>query len=133
MDHMERNVKGKSKFLTSMIAGACAGALISLLDRDTRRSVAASSREIASGIKGMITRPEEMIGQVRQTAETVRNAVERITDDVAFITEKVEDMKDVPRQIAEVMEETKSAFVQESEDRGTQAAAGLIGEGTPDK
>ena len=130
---MEKSVKGKSRFLTSMIAGAVAGALISLLDRDTRKSVAASSRGFAAGIKGLIAHPEEMIGQVRHTAETVRTAVEKITDDVAFITEKVEDMKDVPRQIAEVMEETKSVFVQESEDQSPQAETGLTGERMPDK
>ncbi|MDQ7860522.1 hypothetical protein RCO48_03885 [Peribacillus frigoritolerans] len=42
--------------------------------------------------------------------------MKKFPDDVSFISQKVEEMKDIPSQVAQVVMETKEVFAAEEEE-----------------
>src|SRR4051812_46662324 len=86
----------KSKFMQAVFIGALAGAAISLFDKDTRNSVLENSKSCMGNMKEFIKNPNGVLTQVRETSSKVRSTVEKISDDVSFISQKVEEMKDIP-------------------------------------
>jgi hypothetical protein len=99
-----------SKFIKWMFWGACAGAALSLLDKNTRDTVAASSKTYMNGAVSMVKNPNSALNQVRSVSANIRKTVENISDDVAFIQARVEELKEIPPQVAHVVMETKEAF-----------------------
>lgn len=104
----------RSRFTQALIMGAIAGAAISLFDRGTRRSVMNSSKRYMTDMRTMVQHPDSALAQVKDTTAKLRTTVENISEDIAFIAARVEEMKDIPPQLAQMVKETKDAFVSEN-------------------
>ncbi|MGE6377707.1 YtxH domain-containing protein [Peribacillus muralis] len=109
----------KSKFMQAVIIGAAAGAVVSLFDKTTRMSVLDNGKSCIGNLRGFVKNPNQVLSQVRETSTKVRSTVERISDDVSFISQKVEEMKDIPAQVAQVVMETKEVFTAENDDESS--------------
>ena len=109
----------KSKFMSAVLIGALAGAAVSFLDKNTRKSVMATSKNYMSNMKEMVTNPNSLLSQVRETSSQFRSTVEKISDDVSFISQRVSEMKDIPNQVAQVVKETKDAFTADQQTQAT--------------
>ncbi|MGE7877712.1 YtxH domain-containing protein [Peribacillus muralis] len=109
----------KSKFMQAVIIGAVAGAVVSLFDKTTRMSVLDNGKSCIGNLSGFVKNPNQVLSQVRETSTKVRSTVERISDDVSFISQKVEEMKDIPAQVAQVVMETKEVFTAENDDESS--------------
>lgn len=107
--HMAR----RSRFLQAMLYGALAGAAISLFDRQTRISVMSSSRRYMNDMKSMATHPNSAMNQVKEATTKLRMTIENIAEDVAFISARMDEIKEIPPQLAHMVRETKDAFVSE--------------------
>lgn len=101
---------GKSKFISGMIIGAIAGGAISLFDRATRNSVLAGCKKTTSDVTSMIKHPKEAIEKVKTMTSNMRTTMEQVSEDVTFIAQKVEELKDVTPQVVGIVKETKEAF-----------------------
>ncbi|OIK11653.1 hypothetical protein [Bacillus sp. MUM 13] len=101
---------GKSWFFQGMFYGAMAGAAISLLNQNTRQSVLQGSRQCMRSMKGYLKNPNQTLNQIKEATGNMRAAIEKIADDAAYISERVEEMKAIPPQVAHVVKETKEAF-----------------------
>ncbi|CAH0345197.1 YtxH domain-containing protein [Bacillus sp. CECT 9360] len=104
----------RSRFTQALIIGAIAGAAISLFDRGTRRSVMNSSKRYVTDVRTMVTHPNSALDQVTEATAKLRTTIENISEDIAFITARVEEMKDIPPQVAQMVKETKDAFVSDN-------------------
>ncbi|AOH53249.1 hypothetical protein ABE28_002715 [Peribacillus muralis] len=109
----------KSKFMQAVIIGAVAGAVVSLFDKTTRMSVLDNGKSCIGSMRGFVKNPNQVLSQVRETSTKVRSTVQRISDDVSFISQKVEEMKDIPAQVAQVVMETKEVFTAENDDESS--------------
>ncbi|WP_419883137.1 YtxH domain-containing protein [Peribacillus sp. B-H-3] len=101
---------GKSWFMQGMFYGAMAGAAISLFDQSTRKSVLQGSRQCMRSMKEYLKNPNQTLQQVKEATGNMRATIEKIADDAAFISQRVEEMKNIPPQVAHVVKETKEAF-----------------------
>ncbi|PJN89139.1 hypothetical protein [Bacillus sp. mrc49] len=109
----------KSKFMQAVFIGAVAGAVVSLFDKTTRMSVLENGKSCIGTMSEFVKNPNGVLSQVRETSTKVRSTVEKISDDVSFISQKVEEMKDIPAQVAHVVMETKEVFTAENEDESS--------------
>ncbi|WP_110926136.1 YtxH domain-containing protein [Bacillus massiliglaciei] len=106
----------RSKFMQAVFLGAFAGAAISLFDKETRETVRNNSQKCLAGIKNAAGNPTQFLNQMRDTSAKVRTTIEKISSDVAFISERMEEMKNIPPQVASVVKETKEAFTSDEHD-----------------
>ena len=105
------NNKKSNKLWLGIIGGAVAGIAISLLDKNTRNSVMTGSKNMMTNIKGMAKNPDDLVGSVKDMSGKLRTSIEQISEDVSFISSKVDEMKEVPPQVAGVIKETKEVVV----------------------
>lgn len=113
MNSQERSytIKKKSKLIQGILLGALAGAAISMLDRYTRESAIECGKKGYYGAREVISNPDQIISQVKETSNKIRSTIESISEDVAFITNQVEVLKELPPQVTSVVKDTKEAFV----------------------
>ncbi|MFJ7746429.1 YtxH domain-containing protein [Peribacillus sp. NPDC097295] len=109
----EKNGEKKSKFMKAVLIGALTGAAVSLFDKNTRKTVIANGKDGWTYMKDLIQNPTNILEQVQETSSEFRSTVEKISNDVSFISKRVEEMKSIPTQVANVVMETKEAFASE--------------------
>lgn len=109
----EKHGAKKSIFLKSILIGAAAGAVISLFDKTTRTSVISSGKGCIREMKTFAKNPGSILTQVRETTDQIRTTIEQITDDAVYISQKVEELKEIPPQLAHAVIETKDAITAE--------------------
>jgi hypothetical protein len=105
-----RNQKSNKLWL-GILGGAVAGLAISLLDKNTRNSVMTGSKSMMTNAKSMAKNPDDIVGSLKEMSSKLRTSIEQISEDVAFISSKVDEMKEVPPQVAGVIKETKEVVV----------------------
>lgn len=56
---------------------------------------------------------------MKEATGTMRSTVEKISDDVSFIADKVDEFKEVPSQLVKMVIDTKESFEQ---DKGSNTS-----------
>lgn len=102
--------QGKSKLLEGIIIGAIAGAAISMLDKNTRRTVIENSKAVKNKTVHMIKHPDEVKQNLQEKYAAVRETIEQVSDDVSFLTTQVEQLKKTTPQVLDVVKTTKETF-----------------------
>lgn len=85
---------GENKLAKGIIVGALVGAAISLLDRKTREDTIQQMRECSKKIWDFSKNPAVLIENISEKTAALRNKIEEVSEDVNFIIEKVNDMKE---------------------------------------
>lgn len=101
---------GKSLFWKGVFYGAIAGGALTMLDKNTRESAAAFCKKTASSTAYYVKHPNETYNNVKEFSAKVKMAAQQVSEDVAFITETVEELRDAAPQVTTLVENTKSAF-----------------------
>lgn len=68
-------MNGKKTFWTGIIAGACIGGLLSLLNKDARQYSKDIAKQTGETIAHYTKNPDETVQKVKQTVETVNDFV----------------------------------------------------------
>ena len=89
-----------------ILLGGLIGASLSMLDKQTRKNSMYKMRNL----KSSFTDFDSMSTSITDTSEKVKLTAEKVSSDVAFIMEKVEELKEVTPTIASIVKETKDAF-----------------------
>jgi gas vesicle protein len=97
-------VKKRAKLWRNMMIGAAVGTLISLLDRETRKSL---------HVKTIWQQRAECVRQLQQRVRQYRQSIETLTEDVIFIAEKI---KEIAEKTPEVMEFLKESYNWKKDD-----------------
>lgn len=106
-----------SKFWKGVLMGALAGGAISLLDQETRKSVVDGCKKGMREISYYATHPTEVAEQVKEKTNKLRTTFEQVSEDVSFIAEKVEELKEVTPSVVGIVKETKEVF--SDDERGS--------------
>jgi gas vesicle protein len=99
-----------NKFWTGVIAGAVAGGVISLLDRETRRAVGVKYGKVAKNISYVITHPKEVATNIKDKTVEFKEAATQMSEDISYIARKIEEFRELTPEVTELIKETKDAF-----------------------
>ncbi|QGQ46437.1 YtxH domain-containing protein [Metabacillus sediminilitoris] len=143
-DIMVEENQNKSKLVTGMIIGGAIGACITLLDKNTRETVATKAVDLKDTSKNVFTHVKEnpnevkdqIMEQVKQATDTLKNTmqeakqlIERINSDVVINAKEIssdavsfaEDAKEELRDIQTNMKDTGSKLIETSQEQETQS------------
>lgn len=98
------------KFFGGMLLGAIVGGAITLLDKETRKTVFANVKKTGSNVTYYIKNPQVVVDQVKDGASRLRTTVEQVSEDISFIAEKVEQLKEVTPAVTDLVKDTQEAF-----------------------
>jgi gas vesicle protein len=105
-----------TKFWKGVLLGAIAGGALSLLDRTTRYTVIGNCQRTTDKIKYYAKHPQEAVDCVKESTRKIRSTMEEVGEEVAFITEKIEELKEITPQAIHLIKDTKEAFVENPYD-----------------
>ncbi len=105
-----------NKLVRGMFVGALVGAVVSLLDKQTRDDVIETSKSISSKLKGFVEDPTALTTEVREKIDTVKDTIHEVSEDIAFINEKVKELKETTPQVVSLLQETKERFIPKREE-----------------
>ncbi|KGR77026.1 YtxH domain-containing protein [Ureibacillus manganicus] len=100
----------QSKLLKSMVAGALVGAALSLLDRTTREHTVDNLKKAKDTVQYYATHRDELQQMIEQKMAQVQKLFETTQDNVSFIKDKIDEVKEIPVAVQDIMEETKTTF-----------------------
>ena len=106
----------KSKFWKGVLFGAIAGGAISLLDRDTRKSVIEGCQKTTGKITYYAKHPQEAANQLKESTRKIRNTIEEVGEEVAFIAERIDELKEMTPQVTDFVKETKDTFIEKTDE-----------------
>ncbi|OLS33655.1 YtxH domain-containing protein [Bacillus sp. MRMR6] len=117
-------------FWKGMLYGAIAGGALSLLDKQTRQIMKENVQKAYNQVSYVVRHPDEITAQVKGTAEKIRDAVEQVSEDISYITGKVDELRELTPQVKGIVKETKETF---SKAEGTDLIEDLMKEKNPDQ
>lgn len=86
-------MEGNNKLIKGILFGALAGAAITLLDRETREKTVVQVKGCGRTVWHYSKHPSELIENFSDQISVARQKIEEVTDDITFIVEKVNDIK----------------------------------------
>ncbi|MFJ7724998.1 YtxH domain-containing protein [Neobacillus sp. NPDC097160] len=105
----------KNQFWKGMLLGALAGGAISLLDKQTREAMKENVQKTSSKVAYIVRNPGEITDKVKGTAAKIKTAFEQVSEDISYITDKVEELKELTPQVTDILKETKETFSESDE------------------
>ncbi|MDZ5713392.1 YtxH domain-containing protein [Jeotgalibacillus haloalkalitolerans] len=122
----------KNKLPAGIIIGAVAGGILSMLDPSTRKRTAQALSNTKHSISYYSRNPQELADRASQKADEWREIAEKIQEDIAFLSEKYEEVKSLAPELKETVQETKEAFTEEDQTPNSPMPSGGAG-GLPEK
>ncbi|MBM7587985.1 gas vesicle protein [Bacillus pakistanensis] len=107
---------GKNKFFTGVLIGAAVGGLVSLLDRQTREEVVEMTKSCGTELSRYAKHPQLVVESSKEIYEKIRTTAGQIEEDVKFINDKIEDIREITPQVKEIIDETKDTLHTSSEN-----------------
>ncbi|MEH7353899.1 YtxH domain-containing protein [Neobacillus drentensis] len=115
----------KNQFWKGMLIGAIAGGAISLLDKQTREAMKENVQKTSSKVAYIVRNPGEISEKVKGTAAKIKTTFEQVSEDISYITDKVEELKELTPQVTDILKETKDSF---TENENTNLIEEVLGE-----
>ncbi|MEH7118160.1 YtxH domain-containing protein [Neobacillus vireti] len=106
----------KNQFWKGMLLGAIAGGALSLLDKDTREAMKENVKKTSGRVSYIVRHPDEISEKVKGTAAKIKSTFETVNEDISFISEKVEELRELTPQVTGLLKETKETFTGNEED-----------------
>jgi len=106
-------VSQNNKFWRGMLIGALAGGAISLLDKHTRQTMKENVQRTSGKVFHVIRHPGEITDKVKETADKWMTVVEEVSEDISYIADKVEEIRELTPQVTDMIKETKNTLVKE--------------------
>lgn len=116
----------KNQFWKGILLGALAGGAISLLDRQTREAMKENIQKTSCKVAYIVRNPGEVSDKVKGTAAKIKIAYEQMSEDISYITDKVEELKELTPQVTNILKETKETFTGHEQ---TDLLEEVLGEG----
>ena len=104
----------KSKLIPAVLLGALAGAVLSMLDKNTREHTIETSKKMKETVTYYAQNRDELVRLVETKVDQAQSVYASTQDNLTSIMEKVEDAKSLPETIMSLVTETKEAFSKQS-------------------
>lgn len=100
----------QSKFSKGILFGAMAGALISLLDRQTRDVMKTRARSVSERARFYSDNREVLKHDLETKINHYKSLYEKLSNDAQYLTSQVNEVKQIAPQVTTLLSETKDAF-----------------------
>lgn len=105
----------QNKMVQSMLIGAVIGAAVSLFDKETRETFVHNSKCVGQKTVDVIKHPGKYTNRLKDQYNAIRTTVEQVSEDVRFVTGKVNELTEATPQIVDILKDTKEAFSHNSQ------------------
>lgn len=113
---MEVISMSESKFVKGVLCGAVLGGALTMLDRKTRDSVMNRSRMVRNEIKYYNNNRDELKKLIDQQVNKWQSVYNQFSSDAKYISQKVNEVKEITPQVKTLVSETKDTFSQSKEE-----------------
>ncbi|WP_413363651.1 YtxH domain-containing protein [Lysinibacillus sp. 3P01SB] len=100
----------KSKLIPAVLLGALTGAVISMLDKNTRQHTIETSKKIKETVTYYAQNSDELVQLIETKVEQAQNLYSSAQKNIDSIMSQVEDAKALPDTVMSMVTETKEAF-----------------------
>lgn len=100
----------KSKLIPAVLLGALTGAVISMLDKNTRQHTIEASKKIKETVTYYAQNSDELVQLIETKVEQAQNLYSSAQKNIDSIMSQVEDAKALPDTVMSMVTETKEAF-----------------------
>lgn len=106
---------GRNQFWKGMLLGAIAGGALSLLDKPTRQAMKENVQRVSGKAAYLVRNPGEITDKVKGTASLIKTTIEEVSEEIAYIVDKVDDLRELTPKVTDALMETKEAFSKSDE------------------
>ncbi|MFC5542054.1 MAG: YtxH domain-containing protein [Bacilli bacterium] len=106
-----------NKLCKGIVIGALVGAAVSMFDDETREQTIAKVKKAKNTVVYYAKNRDELQRLVREKIDTMQKLYEDTKDNVNFIMEKLDEVKEIPGAVQEIVEDTKEAFSSKEESQ----------------
>ncbi|MCM3569204.1 YtxH domain-containing protein [Neobacillus mesonae] len=99
----------KNLFWKGMFLGALAGGAVSLFDRNTREVMKGNVQKASSKVYDTVKHPKE-------TVTKIKSMIDEVSEDFAYLTDKVEEIRELTPQVTDIIKETKDTFTKDDDN-----------------
>lgn len=107
----------ESKLLKSIVIGALTGAVISMFDRKTREHTIEMSKKVKDSVIYYAKNKDELQHLIEEKLEEVQELYDNASDNINTIFHKIEEVKELPNTVQSIVNDTKSAFVNDAVEK----------------
>lgn len=108
---MSENKLGKG-----ILYGALIGGAVTMLDRKTRDAVINKSRYVRNEIQYYSKNREELKTTIESQVEKWKAFYEQFASDATYLSQKVNEVKEITPQVKTLLTDTKDAFAQSKDE-----------------
>ncbi|MBD8069934.1 YtxH domain-containing protein [Bacillus sp. PS06] len=98
------------KMVQGMMIGALVGAAISLFDRKTREEFVENTKRVSEKTVDLIKHPQQVTSAVKENIHEVRTTFEQLSDDLRFLSSKMNELNETTPEMISMIKETQEAF-----------------------
>lgn len=106
----------ESKFVKGVICGALVGGALTMFDKKTRNAVVYKSRTIGNQIQYYSTNRQELKTILEDQISKWKSFYDQLSSDATYISQKVNEVKEITPQVKTLLTDTKEAFTQSKEE-----------------
>ncbi len=106
----------ETKFFKGIMYGAILGGALTLLDRKTRDGVMNKSRVIRNEISYYNQNRDELKTTIEEQVNKWKNVYEQFSSDAKYLSNKVNEVKEITPQVKTLLAETKDTFSHSKEE-----------------
>ncbi|MBO0601693.1 YtxH domain-containing protein [Sporosarcina sp. E16_3] len=103
---------GNSKFGTFIIAGALAGAVVSMFDPSTRKQIVKKSTNCIMEMRYYAKNTDVLKWKLEEKKDKYKSFIEQLSGDASYIKAQVNELKTLTPQVKSLVMDTKDAFVE---------------------
>lgn len=103
----------QSKLCKAMITGALVGAVVSMFDRKTREHTIETTKKVKDTVVYYAKNRDELQNLINEKLETAIKVYENASENINYIVEKIDEVKEIPGTVQSLVSETKEAFSKE--------------------
>ncbi|MGD6817822.1 hypothetical protein [Metabacillus sp. 84] len=106
----------KSVLLRNVAIGAAAGFVLSMFHKPTRESLVEEAKEIGEKAGYYYRNPSLLSEDLKDKLNDAKFVVQNVTDDLKFVNQKVNELKETTPVILDVIKEAKERIISSKTD-----------------
>ncbi|WP_313893659.1 YtxH domain-containing protein [Psychrobacillus sp.] len=106
----------ENKFVKGIVCGAVIGGALTLLDKSTRNAIINKTKYCQKQIQYYSKNREELKTTMEEQMTKWKSVYEQFSSDATYLSQKVNEVKQITPQVKTLLTDTKDAFVQSKEE-----------------
>ncbi|MFJ5965971.1 hypothetical protein [Bacillus sp. NPDC093026] len=106
----------KNHVLRGAVIGAACGMLLTLFHRPTRTALKDKWSDCQQKLEEYRQEPGKMSAYMKEKVEETKQILRTVSDDLSFLNEQINQLKETTPKVLEIIEETKDHFRSKQKD-----------------